>query len=100
MKNTTAADETPTRTELIDAIRRILVPEIEAAGLRDEDIADDQDLIGTGVLDSYSLIELIVAIEHTYELNADLNSPRMTGGQDTDFIPSIDKLVSAFLSDA
>ena len=42
-------------------IRENLEPGIRESGMKQEEIGDDDDLFAMGVVDSYSLVELVVA---------------------------------------
>ena len=59
-----------------DPIRQILLksiqPKLSKVGISIQNVSDDTDLLQSGVMDSFDLIELIENLEDTHNLKFDL----------------------------
>lgn len=62
---------TPTAAQVRDFVVATLDEPIRAAGIDPAQVGDDFDMLESGVIDSFGLLELITQVEERFELEID-----------------------------
>ena len=87
-----------TADALRNLIRKNLESGIRESGMKPDAVGDDDDLFAMGIVDSYGLVELVVAVEGATGLRADLGAENLEVEGEIDLFPSINRLCMAFMA--